>query len=120
MYRYHLKRQISIELGDKKGLTIVYGTLGNLFLDKGDTKKAMLYQRRSLKFAEETSDSSSIAITLGNIGEIYVAEKDMEKGLNYYDRAIKVDKEIKFFHHLSYVYIQKNNLLLKLKKFINH
>ncbi|MCD4818188.1 MAG: tetratricopeptide repeat protein [Candidatus Cloacimonetes bacterium] len=114
---YHLKLQISIELGDKKGLTIVYGTLGNLFLDKGDTKKAMMYQQRSLKFAEETDDLSSVSVTLGNIGEIYVREKDLEKGLEYYERAIKIDKEINFYHHLSYVYAQKNHLLLKLKRF---
>jgi len=114
---YNLKLQISLELGDKKGLAIVYGTLGNLFLDKGDLEKAMLYQKRSLKMAEETSDQSTITVTLGNIGEIYKNRKEFTKALNYFDKAIRIDKEIRFNHHLSYVFAQKINTLLDMERF---
>jgi len=66
------------------------GSIGNIYLTKGDYTHALEYYFKTLKLSEEQANSTNIAVSLGNIGLAYADMGDPKKALEYYNRSLKI------------------------------
>lgn len=64
---------------------MIYETLGYLYIEAGDTEKALAYNMEAYEYDDED------AITLDNLGQIYYRMLgDKEKAKEYFEKAIEV------------------------------
>jgi len=93
------KRALAIyeKLNDKKGIANMFCNMANIYLNKGDISRALIYQRKSLKLEEELNNHEGIAYSYANIAEIYRRSGDFPKAIQYKEKAmgISIDVELK-------------------------
>ena len=64
---------------------IIYGTLGFLYIQAGDTEKALSYNLEALEYDDED------AVTLDNLGQVhYRLLNDKETARGYFEKAIEI------------------------------
>ena len=63
----------------------IYNNLGILYKHKNDSKKAIEYFLKSIKYDKITKDSTGEAKSFINIANIYVSKGDFNKALKYYN-----------------------------------
>src|SRR6185312_1907007 len=87
----HYKSALKIdqELGERSGLALKLGNIGQCYSDLGDTERAESYLSRALKVAEQTGDLSAAAdaaVAWGQsklqTGDVRGARELFERGLN--------------------------------------
>ncbi|MGB1216743.1 MAG: tetratricopeptide repeat protein, partial [Saprospiraceae bacterium] len=82
------------ELGDKQGLSITLGLMGDLLLEKGEFEEAIIHLDEQLRLAEELNYQKGIAGALGSLGDTYFHQLEYEKALAVYQRGIRICEEI--------------------------
>ncbi|HRO75048.1 MAG TPA: tetratricopeptide repeat protein [Crocinitomicaceae bacterium] len=78
----------------KGALAKVYNTLGNIYRDKEDMKKAELYYTKSLETAQEITSALVRANALNNLAIVYF-EDNPDKAKEYFIKAFKVRQQHK-------------------------
>jgi tetratricopeptide (TPR) repeat protein len=79
------------ELGDKSGIAVNLGNIGNVYAGQQDYPKVLEYLTRALKIYGEINDKRGIARNLENIVGLYMDLGDLSKnrkgyeGVNTYD-----------------------------------
>jgi len=97
--------KIAEEIGDKNQICLLLGNIGNSYYDQAHvshdsslkaefSKKALEYNLKALKIAEELEDKIKIVVWLGNIGGIYSDTKKYKEAENILLNALKIAKEI--------------------------
>ena len=76
------------ELGDKQGIAITLGLIGDLHTVKGEFDKAIQYLERQLAYCRELNYKKGIAKAVNTLGDIYYYKDQFEISVNYYDLAI--------------------------------
>ncbi len=71
-----------------KYMPMLYGSMGNIYLKKGDTEKAAEYLERSIKFNPGYSVKPYV-----NLGRIYAEKKYFERAHKVYKDGLEVDRE---------------------------
>ena len=83
-------KDLAEKLDWKKGIGHAYYSLGMNYLNKSDYPKALDYNFKSVKIAEETGDSINLALSLTNIGNTYYHQSKFTNALENYLKALKI------------------------------
>ncbi|MBA3665620.1 MAG: tetratricopeptide repeat protein [Bacteroidetes bacterium] len=79
--------------GNKKGLLVSLGSIGNVFLDQHKPDEAYRYLNQALQIAKEIKHKTGTASALIAIGTVYSEKKNFEKALDYDFQALKIFEE---------------------------
>jgi serine phosphatase RsbU (regulator of sigma subunit) len=100
----------------KQNLVYINNNLAISYAGLKDLKKAVEYQFKTLKLAEELKDDMGYVMSCGNIGSNYVELKNPKEGLNYFLRAIERGEKINFGVGLTYSYNGIGNCYMALNQ----
>ena len=99
-YAYYRVGELDLALGEmkkaerfamtKNSLAQSYNGLGQIYLDKGDRKNAMLYLDKYLSLAREMRDKRAEARALNNIAAILQNNGERDKALSYYEESLRL------------------------------
>ncbi len=112
-------------VGDKANVARMYSNLGAVYESQSDDVKALEFNLKSQKVAEEISDTSRLMSALTNIGVIYGKKKQTyEKALTFSFEALKYataldNKELvsKISTNIGEIYFSQNKDTLALQYF---
>jgi two-component system, sensor histidine kinase PdtaS len=96
--------QLSEAANYKKGIARSAGTIGRMYMDRGDYPQSLHHLFKSLGIYESLNDQSGMLIQLGNIGVVYNNQGDNSKALDYYFKALKIAQALKDKEHASIQY----------------
>lgn len=92
-------------------------SMGVLYKNLGESKKALEILLESIRISEEYNISNSIAYN--NIATMYLSQENYEKALQYYQKAIEVESNspksnrrsiIQYLSNIAILYIKTGNL----------
>ncbi|MCP4352314.1 MAG: tetratricopeptide repeat protein, partial [Desulfobacterales bacterium] len=82
---FYLKSEkISLEVGDKAGLSQTYNNIGLIYDNKGDWDRALEFYLKSEKIVIEVGDKAGLGPIYNNIGLIYRKKSDWDRALEFY------------------------------------
>lgn len=82
------------ESGEYHKLILVYLSLGNQFVEKGNYHEAMNYYLEGLSLSDKINDSTYLARLYNNMGVIYINLSDNQMALDYYLKALPLFKKL--------------------------
>ena len=86
---YNLEAEkLSLQMDNKRSLSIIYNNLGSIYLDK-NSQKAKEYLEKTLKLKRELNLKNGIEITQGNLGYLHYNNKEYKKAVQYYKKVAK-------------------------------
>lgn len=88
----------------KKGISICYSNIGNVYKEQQFDEKALEYHFKALKLKQEIDDTRGIATCYNNIANIYTDEADYPKSLEFYEKSLKIYQSLEDKRGLSMVY----------------
>ncbi len=83
-----------LRLQVKSGMITALSNLGLSFSFKSDYSRALDYNFKALKMAEEIGNKNKIATVIGNIGTIYFRQGNFPNALEYYLKDLKIREEL--------------------------
>jgi len=87
---------ISFGINDDSYIAQSYNTLGVIYNECSDSKKAIEFYLKALSYAKKTNKVKLLNWIYGNIGSVYYYNlNDVPKGLNYYKKALYYAEKIK-------------------------
>ena len=79
----------SFGIGDDLYIAQSYNTLGVIYNECSDTKKAIEFYNKALSYAKSTNKDKLYNWIYGNLGSVYYFNQiDVNKGINYYKKAL--------------------------------
>lgn len=106
--------EISNQLGDKKGLGEVYGSLASLHRQNGNYDAAQKYFNLTLSTFSQLKDTFNMAIAHFNFGNFYYGIDSLELALSSYQSSSELAVYIN--HELLSAYSIGNRALVKIKQ----
>jgi tetratricopeptide (TPR) repeat protein len=91
--------------GDKKGISISYHNIGQLFYDKGDYRSAVEYFMLSLITCREMNDDIGIANCYQNLADAHKNLAHYAEGIRYYSDAIDMYSELGYKDDIADCYM---------------
>jgi len=90
------KKSLEINKLINKGakLAYSYGSMGNLYMYKGNLNEAILNLTESLNILENSNELSKAGLTYGNIGNVYLKLKMYDKALEFYNKGLDIKKKL--------------------------
>jgi len=88
-------------IGRKEGQSRAFAIIGIVYYDRGNYKKGILYELKSLHIGLETNDESITTRALGNLGIIYYDLGDYTKALDYDYKALAIAQKLKNQYFIS-------------------
>ena len=86
----------SFGINDDSYIAQSYNTLGVIYNECSDSKKAIEFYLKALSYAKKTNKDKLLNWIYGNIGSVYYYNlNDVPKGLNYYKKALYYAEKIK-------------------------
>jgi serine phosphatase RsbU (regulator of sigma subunit) len=79
---------------DQGGLAEMYGSIGNIYYEKGAYAQSTEYFLKALNIYEKQGDKRKIAGYSGNLGAIYESMGQPEKSIDFYNKALKINTEL--------------------------
>lgn len=92
-YSIFTKNFLSFNYADSSDFSYYYYNLGNSYLGKEETDKAIPLLKKALKEDRKLGDKEYVADDLDNLGVAYQQKGQYEKALKYYDESIKLFRE---------------------------
>ncbi|MBN2683611.1 MAG: tetratricopeptide repeat protein [Bacteroidales bacterium] len=89
---FELARKDFQELKDINGEAKVYANIGNVYLSKGSSRKALESYLQSVNLCEKIDDNNLMAANLSNIAIIYQNLEEIDKAIEYQFRVLKLIK----------------------------
>jgi two-component system sensor histidine kinase/response regulator len=86
--------RLAKQLEYKKGQGRALGSLGWIYLRKGDFLKALEISYEALGISERIGDQSEVARSLNNVGAIYYQMKQYDKALEHVQRGLEIARRI--------------------------
>lgn len=87
--------EIAIKSRFEKGLSDSYNIIGNIYVEKGDLDKALVYHFKCLGIKEKLGRKSGLVNSYNNIGLIYSYKGETEKAITYLEKSLALSREIK-------------------------
>jgi signal transduction histidine kinase/ActR/RegA family two-component response regulator len=86
----------SFGVNDDSYIAQSYNTLGVIYNECSDSKKAIEFYLKALSYAKKTNKDKLLNWIYGNIGSVYYYNlNDVPKGLNYYKKALYYAEKMK-------------------------
>jgi two-component sensor histidine kinase len=79
-------------LGNKIGVTVQQGNIGQIYDFQGEQTKALEYFFKALKNAEATKNKHLVSVQYQNIATIYNEQEQLAKSEEYYLKSLAIDK----------------------------
>jgi tetratricopeptide (TPR) repeat protein len=91
----HYKSALKIDqaLGERSGLALKLGNIGQCYSDLGDVDRAESYLARALKVAEQTGDLSAAADVAVTWGQVKMQRGDVRGARELFERGLAVATE---------------------------
>jgi two-component system NtrC family sensor kinase len=105
--------RIALDLNDNTLLSLCYGSIVDVFMDKNMLDSALYYIQLEQKYTEESGYYKYYGSALNNIGKIYFIRGDFKNSRIYYDKAIHSSQETGNTRTLGAAYIDLSKLLLQ-------
>ena len=87
---------ISFGINDDLYIAQSYNTLGVIYNECSDSKKAIEFYNKALSYAKNTNNDKLYNWIYGNLGSVYYYNQiDVPKGINYYKKALYYAEKIK-------------------------
>ena len=83
MKHYSDALKINEEIGDKRGIALIYSNIGGVYQIQGNYTEALKNNFAALKIREEIGDKEGIALSYFNIGNIYKKQNKGGKASQY-------------------------------------
>jgi tetratricopeptide (TPR) repeat protein len=115
MENFELDLEISEELGDKQGIAIALGLIGELLSIKGNFHKAIEYLQKNLMLCEELGYQKGIAKAVNTLGDVFFFSKQYDRSLHFYNRAIDIARVINNRLVLGISLVEKGAVLIELQ-----
>jgi len=88
---------IATEANDSSTMYLIYNNIGNLYKQKKEIKKALLYYKKALIIAKNEKNTYNQVLVLGNIGDIFSDNKKYKKAIESLKKAEIIAKENKYY-----------------------
>lgn len=108
---------LATKLNSKKDLANIYGTVGQVYVDKGKQPKALELYYKAIRIGEELGDKKSVADNYVRIGALYDEQADYDKSLKNYFTALSAYKKLQNKEHISMVTGNIGNVYYSKKQF---
>ena len=93
----------SYAINDNSYIAQSYNTIGAIYGECSDTKRAIEYYEKALKFALVVKNDTLNNWIYGNLGSVYYYNNlDVKKGIQYYKKAIEFSEKIKDSNQIVY------------------
>ncbi|RME97878.1 MAG: tetratricopeptide repeat protein, partial [Bacteroidetes bacterium] len=102
--------------GDKQGIAIALGLIGELLSLKGEFPRAIEYLQKNLMLCEELGYQKGIAKAVNTLGDVFYFTHQHERSLHFYERAIQVTRSIGNKSVLCQSLIEKGRVLIDLQR----
>jgi tetratricopeptide (TPR) repeat protein len=91
----HYKSALKIDqaLGDRSGIALKLGNIGQCYSDLGDTDRAENYLGKALKVAEQTGDLSAAADAAVSWGQAKLQRREIKAALELFERGLALATE---------------------------
>ena len=103
-------------VGNKKGISFIYQTLGGIFLQLHQLRQANDYTQRSLALKIELSDLRGQATALHQLGSVFRYQKHFDSAIKYNLTGLAIDQrlglkldEIRQDHEIGDIYQELHN-----------
>ena len=110
----------------KKGATMVYKNLGNIYINQGNYQEALKNINASLKISTEIGDKKGIASSYGNMGSVYYLQGNYPEALKNFIISLKLKEEIGdkkgiagAFNNIANIYTQQGNYPKALEQYFS-
>jgi len=114
---YHQALEYATLSNDKFRQAILLSNLGSVYLDWGDLRLSMKYQKEAYKLAVNVKDTGGIVRSIFNIGSAFFTFGNNDSAYYYYKKALPLTKTINDFSvlipiyiNLSSIYVTRNEL----------
>lgn len=97
----NIARKIFQDLGDKKGVSLCWNSIGGVYSAKGDIINALNSYNKALEVYEITGDLQGTGRVLNNIASIYDSQGDKAKALEYYKKSMSIYKQVGDKHSIA-------------------
>ena len=116
----YLKRALRIfrRLHDRANTALVLNALGNVFLVRGELKRAEAKYEAALVESASIGNRRFEATVLNNIGLIWKKRGEFPRAIEYYDRALVIDTDIRERSGMGRELGNKVGALILLRKYI--
>jgi tetratricopeptide (TPR) repeat protein len=113
----HFEQDLKIceELGDKQGIAIALGLIGELHSIKGNFHKAIEYLQKNLMLCEELGYKKGIAKAVNTLGDVFFFTRQFDRSLHFYNRAIEIARAINNRLVLGASLVEKGAVLIEMK-----
>jgi eukaryotic-like serine/threonine-protein kinase len=110
----HYKSALKIDqaLGERSGLALKLGNIGQCYADLGDAERAESYLARAFKVAEQTGDLSAAADAAVSFGQVKLQKGDtrgaremFEKGLNLATENRERYQEVRALQYIALAHL---------------
>ncbi len=108
--------ELSTKNNFKRGVSLAYNNIGNVYRMQGKYKEALEYLKKALVIDHEMGYKNSEALSLNNIGSIYLVEGKFDESLEYYFKSLALRQEINdkngiatTFNNIGLAYKNKGN-----------
>ncbi|RLD55731.1 MAG: hypothetical protein DRJ05_12500, partial [Bacteroidetes bacterium] len=89
---------------DLEMMEMIYGNLGVVFKNLGDTSEAINYYKKSLRLNDELNNDKQKAKNLGNLATLYMDKSDYEIAERYFLEALELGKNLEDKYSLAQMY----------------
>jgi tetratricopeptide (TPR) repeat protein len=86
--------ELATELGSQSDVTAALGGIGLVWAARGESRKAIGYQERSLVIAREIGDRSAEGASLCNLGIGWTALGDPRKAIDLHEQALAISPRL--------------------------
>ncbi|MEF8874219.1 MAG: tetratricopeptide repeat protein [Candidatus Thermoplasmatota archaeon] len=90
LHYYGKSLSICRDLGDEKGISVIYYHMGLINQKKGHLDRAIKCYENSLKSIKDRKESDHLLSVLERLGEVHREKGDLEKALKYHDKALNL------------------------------
>jgi signal transduction histidine kinase len=106
----NLSNQFYTKAKNSSGISKSFMNLGNLYLFKGDSEKALIYYNKGLEIAEKNNLFKQMGLINKNIGVVFMNQEKYKEALLYSNKALEMFLKINNKKEIAGAYINIGNV----------
>ena len=111
--------EIEQTIGDKKGIAMSLGNLGNAYDSLGDYQKAIDFHSQHNEMSQASGDKKGIANSLSGLGNAYYSLGDYQKATDFHSQSMEINQAIGDRWGMGASLLNLGNALARLNEHFN-